>query len=169
MDTCRGQVNPKLDWQPLREDLRKTGIRNATLMAFMPSETSSQLANETNGIEPPKDLISIKGSKDGITAQVVPEFSKLHHAYETVWDVKLEAYLRTLAPIQRYADQAMSLNTSYNPKRQEVTTSLLVSDMLLAWRLGHKTMYYNNTLDGAGEDLDVPADAQDGCGDACKI
>lgn len=165
IDTCTGKSNTTKDWESLRIDLKKYGIRNATLMALMPSETSSVLSNETNGIEPPKALITIKGSKDGITAQVVPEIQKLRKKYEASWDVKVSDYLKTMGILQKYIDQAISSNTSYNPKKQETKMTILLQDLLLSYKLGLKTLYYNNTYDGAGEDI-----PEEDCeGGACKI
>lgn len=164
MDTSIIPANPKLNWEPIRQKLIKYGIRNSTLMAGMPSETSSQLANETNGFEPPKDLITIKGSKDGVMAQVVPEFSKLGPWYQRAWDISVPDYLNTVAQFQIWFDQSLSTNTTYNPSKGAITMGVLMQDLLLAYKLGIKTLYYNNTLDGAGEDMD------DGCaGGACKI
>ncbi len=159
-----------LDWDSLRAEAKRYGIRNAVLMAFMPSETSSQLANETNGIEPPKNLVSVKDSKDGSPSQVVPEIQKLAMYYETVWDVKCEDYLRTLAIIQHYTDQAISTNTSYDPKalaKDPATGKVLLStfakDFALAYKLGLKTLYYLVVNDKDAEESDDCASG------ACKI
>lgn len=154
------------DWNSLRTQAQEYGIRNATLMAMMPAETSAQLANETNGIEPPKSLVTIKGSKDGVLPQLVPEYARLNPYYETLWNVSAENYLKTLAPIQRYVDQAISANTSYDPTKTEgrVKLSVLAKDMMLAHKLGIKTLYYNNVRDSDGVEED------DGCeSGACKI
>jgi ribonucleoside-diphosphate reductase alpha chain len=134
-------------------------------MALMPSETSSQLANETNGIEPPRNLITIKGSKDGVPPQVVPEFTKLNHAYETLWNVQCRDYLKTVGVFQKYVDQAISANTSYDPSRGEIKMSRLIEDLIFAYKQGIKTLYYNQVNDGASDDIE-----DDGCaGGACKI
>lgn len=164
IDTCFVPAKTKLDWEALRQDLLKFGIRNATLMAGMPSETSSQLSNETNGFEAPKDLISIKGSKDGVLPQVVPEYVKLGSWYEKAWDIKTSDYLRTVAVLQKYFDQSLSTNTTYNPSKETITMSTLIEDLLLAYKLGIKTLYYNNTFDGSG---DMVSDDCEGGG--CKI
>lgn len=154
------------EWDELRENLKKYGIRNATLMAMMPSETSSVLSNETNGIEPPKSLVTIKGNKESVMPQVVPDFAKLSHVYELAWDVPVKAYLRTIAVLQKYTDQAISANTTYNPIKNEVKMSEVIEDILLAYKLGIKTLYYHNTYDGAGEEIGE----DDGCeSGACKI
>lgn len=158
---------PTRDWDALRAEAKRYGIRNATLMAGMPSETSSQLANETNGFEPPKDLITIKGSKDGAPPQVVPEFFKLGYAYETTWNVPASAYLRVISIIQQFVDQSISANTTYvPPKEGEFTTSVLIQDLLTAYSRGVKTLYYNNVLDGASESVDDGAGCESG---ACKL
>jgi ribonucleoside-diphosphate reductase alpha chain len=162
MDTAVGGVSPNYDWEILKEDAKKYGIRNATLMALMPSETSSQLANETNGIEPPRHLITNKGNKDATTAQVVPEYSKYNHAYEIAWNIPVSDYLQVIGRLQKYVDQAASSNTSYNPNTQEVTVKTLLSDLLLSYKLGLKTLYYSNT----NTDSIVEDDCESG---ACKI
>lgn len=167
IDTARGPVRTRLDWESLRAQAREVGIRNATLMAAMPSETSSQLANETNGVEPPKSLMTAKGNKEVTAVQVVPEYVKIAHAYQLAWDVPLEDYLRTLAVLQQFMDQAMSVNTTYNPSLypQGISTSTLIKHLIFAWKAGTKTLYYCNVLDDA--------DSRDGAGDcesgACKI
>lgn len=164
MDTSTGGVTPNLDWDILRIALKKFGIRNATLMAMMPSETSSQLANETNGCQPPRALITHKGSKDTSSPQVVPEFSKYNHVYELEYDIPVSDYLQAMARLQKYCDQSISANESYNPFKGEVTVKTLLTNLLLAYKLGIKTLYYSNTY----TDGDVPLD--DACeSGACKI
>lgn len=163
MDTSPLKAKPKMDWEPLREKAKKWGIRNSSLIAMMPSETSSQLANETNGIEPPRDMVSIKGSKDGALPQVVPEYGKLAAYYETLWQVDVRDYLRTIAPCQKYGDQAISINTSYDPNKKKLSLEEMMYDILLAYKLGHKTLYYCNTRDDEEETAD---DCESG---ACKI
>ena len=164
-DQCIAPANePTMDWNQIRADLKQHGIRNACLMALMPSETSSQLSNETNGIEPPLTLITVKGSKDGVLPQVVPEFNKLNNVYETRWNVSTENYLKTVSVFQKYVDQSISCNTSYDPSKGEITMSKLISDLILAYKLGIKTLYYCQTNDGSGDDI------EDGCaGGACKL
>ncbi len=157
--------NSQMDWIYLGEKAKKYGIRNATLMAMMPSETSSQLANETNGIEPPKELLTVKGSKDGVLPQIVPDYFRCGAYYQTQWNVSVPDYLRTLAPIQKYTDQAISINTSYDPSKGEIKMSQLLGDLILGYKLGHKTFYYSNTRDGSGDAVE-----DDSCaGGACKI
>ncbi len=161
-----------LDWESLRADIVKHGLRNSTLTALMPSETSSQIANATNGIEPPRGLVSIKASKDGILKQVVPEFERLQHQYELLWDMPSnEGYLHLVGIMQKFIDQAISANTNYDPQRfegQKVPMKQLIKDLLTAYKFGLKTLYYQNTRDGAD---DMQTNIQDdGCaGGACKI
>lgn len=178
----------RLDWDALRDDLRTFGIRNATLMALMPAETSAQISNSTNGIEPPRSYVSVKQSKHGVLKQVVPELRKLRHKYELLWDQHSpEGYLHLCAVLQKYIDQAISVNTSYNPKffeDEKIPVSVLLRDVLAFYKFGGKQMYYLNSNDGAGE-INVtgtatgtsnavavaePADAlqEEDC-DSCKI
>lgn len=165
IDTSILPAKTTMDWKLLKNKAKKYGIRNATLMALMPSETSSQLSNETNGIEPPRDMVSIKGSKEGVLPQIVPEYNKLGAYYQTLWQVDVKDYLKTIAILQKYIDQAISVNTSYDPIKKEITMGSLLSDLLLAYKLGHKTLYYSNTRDGSGEEA-VDDDCESG---ACKI
>ena len=160
------------DWESLRGDIVKYGLRNSTLTALMPSETSSQIANATNGIEPPRGLVSVKASKDGILKQVVPEFETLKDAYETLWQLPgNEGYLKLVGVMQKFVDQSISANTAYDPNKFEgskVSMKQMLKDLLTAYKYGVKTLYYHNTRDGAD---DTQADIQDdGCaGGACKI
>lgn len=150
-------ANYKLDWNTLREDAKKYGIRNSTLMALMPCETSSQVSNSTNGIEPPRSLVSIKQSKDGVLKQVVPEIRKLKNKYDLLWDQKSpEGYLKIVSVLQKFIDQGISVNTSYNPKffDDKIPMSLMLQHIVLFYRMGGKQLYYFNTYDGAGE-IDV--------------
>ena len=160
------------DWESLRSDIVKYGLRNSTLTALMPSETSSQIANATNGIEPPRGLVTVKASKDGILKQVVPEFETLKDAYETLWQLPgNEGYLKLVGVMQKFVDQAISANTAYDPGKFEgnkVSMKQMLKDLLTAYKYGVKTLYYHNTRDGAD---DTQTDIQDdGCaGGACKI
>ena len=160
------------DWESLRANIVKYGLRNSTLTALMPSETSSQIANATNGIEPPRGLVSVKASKDGILKQVVPEFETLKDAYETLWQLPgNEGYLKLVGVMQKFVDQSISANTAYDPNKFEgskVSMKQMLKDLLTAYKYGVKTLYYHNTRDGAD---DTQADIQDdGCaGGACKI
>ncbi|QBL09403.1 ribonucleoside-diphosphate reductase subunit alpha [Rheinheimera sp. D18] len=165
-----------LDWEQLRQDILSHGLRNSTLSALMPSETSSQISNATNGIEPPRGHISIKASKDGILKQVVPEYERLKNQYELLWDIPSNTgYISLVAIMQKFIDQTISANTNYDPNRFDggkVPMKLLLQDLLSAYKLGVKTMYYHNTRDGASdmqEDI-KPEPEDDGCaGGACKI
>ena len=160
-----------LDWESLRQEITEHGLRNSTLTALMPSETSSQIANATNGIEPPRGLVSIKASKDGILKQVVPEIDKLKDQYELLWQMpNNDGYLKLVAIMQKFVDQSISANTNYDPVRYEggrVPMKILLKDLLNAYKMGVKTLYYHNTRDGAN---DAQADMEDDCaGGACKI
>ena len=160
-----------LDWESLRAEIQQHGLRNSTLTALMPSETSSQIANATNGIEPPRGLVSVKQSKDGILRQVVPEFDRLKDQYELLWRMPSnDGYLKLVGVMQKFVDQSISANTNYDPQRFEggrVPMKQLLRDLLLAYKYGVKTLYYHNTRDGAD---DPNGEFEDDCaGGACKI
>lgn len=150
-------IEPKerLAWTSLRNNLKKHGIRNSTLMALMPAETSAQISNSTNGIEPPRALVSYKQSKDGVMAQVVPGYHHLKNKYDLLWDqISPENYLKICAILQKYIDQGISVNTSYNPEHyedQKVPMSIMIQDLVTAYKYGLKQLYYFNTFDGSGE------------------
>ncbi|CCQ11904.1 Ribonucleotide reductase of class Ia (aerobic),alpha subunit [Pseudoalteromonas luteoviolacea B = ATCC 29581] len=165
-----------LDWDALRESIVKYGMRNSTLSALMPSETSSQISNATNGIEPPRGHISVKASKDGILKQVVPEYERLKEQYELLWDIPSnDGYLQLVGIMQKFIDQTISANTNYDPNKFDggkVPMKLLLKDLLTAYKLGVKTLYYHNTRDGASDAQEElkPQVEDDGCeGGACKI
>lgn len=143
------------DWNALRQELAEHGIRNSTLMALMPSETSAQIANATNGIEPPRSFVSIKQSKDGVLKQVVPGIHKLKSKYNLLWEQKSpEGYLKICAILQKYIDQGISVNTSYNPQffeDEKIPMSTMIQDLLMFYKYGGKQLYYFNTYDGQGE------------------
>ena len=143
------------NWKELRKNLKEHGIRNSTLMALMPAETSAQISNSTNGIEPPRGYISIKQSKHGVLKQVVPGFPYYKNKYDLLWDQKSpQGYLKIMAILQKYIDQGISVNTSYNPEHYEdekVPMSVLIQDLLMFYKYGGKQLYYNNTFDGQGE------------------
>ncbi|RDL43948.1 ribonucleoside-diphosphate reductase subunit alpha [Marinomonas piezotolerans] len=166
-------VSPELfyDWESLRADIKEHGLRNSTLTALMPSETSSQISNATNGIEPPRGFVSIKASKDGILKQVVPEFDRLKNDYELLWTIpNNDGYLQLVGIMQKFVDQAISANTNYDPQKFESTKvpmKVILKDLLTAYKLGVKTLYYHNTRDGADDQQDDIAD--DCAGGACKI
>lgn len=148
----------RMDWKGLRKQLAQTGIRNSTLMALMPAETSAQISNSTNGIEPPRSYVSIKQSKHGVLKQVVPQYAKLKNKYDLLWDQKSpEGYLKICAVLQKYIDQGISVNTSYNPEHfedEKVPMSVLLQHLIMFYKYGGKQLYYNNTFDGQGE-IDV--------------
>ena len=151
----------RMDWKGLREQLKETGIRNSTLMALMPSETSAQISNSTNGIEPPRSYVSIKQSKHGVLKQVVPGFPYYKNKYDLLWEQKSpEGYLKIMAVLQKYIDQGISVNTSYNPEHYEdekVPMSVLLQHLIMFYKYGGKQLYYNNTFDGQGE-IDINKD-----------
>ena len=158
--------NFKQDWDSLRDQLAHYGIRNSTLMALMPSETSSQISNATNGIEPPRALVSVKQSKDGVLKQVVPGIFHLKNKYELLWDQKSPSgYLKICAILQKYVDQGISVNTSYNPvhfEDEKIPMSTLLQDLLMFYKYGGKQLYYFNTFDGATDETDEDCES-------CKI
>jgi ribonucleoside-diphosphate reductase alpha chain len=176
------------DWEALRQSVTKHGLRNSTLSALMPSETSSQISNATNGIEPPRGHISVKASKHGTLKQVVPEYEKLKEAYELLWDIPSNnGYIELVAIMQKFIDQTISANTNYDPSKHaggKVPMTLLLKDLLTCYKLGVKTLYYHNTRDGAGADstqahapmanqetpvMTMEEDDDDCAGGACKI
>ncbi len=159
------------DWEGLRRDIQLYGLRNSTLSSLMPSETSSQISNATNGIEPPRGHVSVKASKDGILKQVVPEYETLSENYELLWEIPNNTgYLHLVAIMQKFVDQSISANTNYDPKRfadGKVPMKQLLADLLTAYKYGVKTLYYQNTRDGAEDEQN---DLESGCeGGACKI
>ena len=160
----------QLDWEALRHDIKTHGLRNSTLTALMPSETSSQIANATNGIEPPRGLVSVKASKDGILKQVVPEIDRLKDQYELLWQMpNNKGYLSLVAIMQKFIDQSISANTNYDPTKFEdsrVPMKVMIQDLLMAYKLGVKTLYYHNTRDGANDAQYL----ENGCaGGACTL
>jgi len=149
----------RMDWNSLRSMLQETGIRNSTLMALMPAETSAQISNATNGIEPPRSLVSVKQSKHGVLKQVVPGIHHLKNKYELLWDQSSpEGYLKIMAVLQKYIDQGISVNTSYNPtfyEDEKIPMSTMLQHLMMFYKYGGKQLYYFNTFDGAGEiDID---------------
>ena len=166
IDTYKKEVdevvtrNLTYDWEWLRKEIKEHGLRHSTLSAQMPSESSSVVSNATNGIEPPRDYLSVKKSKKGPLKQVVPEYRKLKNNYTLLWDMKSnEGYINIVSVMQKYFDQAISGNWSYNPEHFEdnqVPISQMAQDLLTTYRLGWKTSYYQNTYD-AKKDIDEPA------------
>ena len=183
IDTYKKEVDElaepvyNMDWQALRNRADLFSIRNSTLMALMPSETSSQISNATNGIEPPRALVSVKQSKDGVLRQVVPGIQKLKNKYELLWNQKSpEGYLKIAAVLQKFIDQAISVNTSYNPRfyeNEEIPMSDLLRHLVLHYKWGGKTLYYFNTNDNSSDESeDAPlaiGDLDDENCDACTI
>jgi ribonucleoside-diphosphate reductase alpha chain len=148
------------NWEKLRKDIKEHGLRHSTLSAQMPSESSSVVSNATNGIEPPRDYLSVKKSKKGTLKQVVPDYQRLKNNYTLLWDMpNNEGYINIVAVMQKYFDQAISGNWSYNPEHftdNQVPISKMAEDLLMTYRLGWKTSYYQNTYD-AKRDIDEPA------------
>jgi ribonucleoside-diphosphate reductase alpha chain len=149
---------PSLDWEPLRERMKKYGIRNATLMAVAPVESSSVVLNSTNGIEMPMELISVKESKAGSFVQVVPEYKRLRNRYQLMWDqTDCVDYLKTSAVLAAYIDQSLSTNTFYNPAHftgGKVPGTLIAKNLMLAYKWGLKTIYYS-LINKVGAKADV--------------
>jgi len=183
IDTYKKEVDEivdpvyNMDWNQLREDAKKYGIRNSTLMALMPAETSAQISNSTNGIEPVRSLVSVKQSKDGVLKQVVPEVRKLKRKYDLLWDqVSPEGYIKIASVLQKFIDQGISVNTSYNPKyydEEQIPMSVMIQHLLMFYKYGGKQLYYFNTNDGAGEiDVGTPlalGEIDDESCESCKI
>jgi ribonucleoside-diphosphate reductase alpha chain len=176
IDTYKKEVNEIVDrkftydWESLRKEIKESGLRHSTLSAQMPSESSSVVSNATNGIEPPRGYLSVKKSKKGPLKQVVPDYKKLKSYYTLLWDMKSnEGYINIVAVMQKYFDQAISGNWSYNPEHFEdgqVPLSVMAQDLLTTYKLGWKTSYYQNTYDSKKDedepahpiDYDVPVD-----------
>lgn len=181
MDRCKKDIDSLhtskllMDWDTLREDIITYGLRNSTLTALMPSETSSQVSNATNGIEPPRGFVSVKASKDGQLKQVVPDLALLRDKYELLWDIPdNNGYLTLVGIMQKWVDQAISANTNYDPSKfddNKVSMQVILQDLLKAYKLGVKTLYYHNTRDGANGSSDEVVEVEDeSCaGGACKI
>jgi ribonucleoside-diphosphate reductase alpha chain len=172
---------PELDWEPLREQMKLHGVRNATLMAIAPVESSSVVINSTNGIEMPMSLISTKESKAGSFTQVVPEYAKLKNKYQLMWDQKdCQGYLKTAAVLAAYVDQSISTNTFYNPAHfadRKVPTTLIAKNLMQAHMWGLKTFYYSliNKAGSKAEDEAAPTmlepinfDDEEDC-ESCKL
>lgn len=176
IDTYRKEVdgicNRELthDWEELRKEIQEHGLRNSTLTALMPCESSSLVTNSTNGIEPPRSLVTIKKSKQGLIPQVVPEISKLKNKYTLAYDMNDNTgYINICAVLQKYFDQAISANHYYNFARYEdgnLPMSVVAKDVLYSYKMGLKTLYYANTDDGK---TDTGAEESDCAGGACKL
>tara|TARA_B100000902_G_scaffold173514_1_gene167438 strand:+ start:3447 stop:5744 length:2298 start_codon:yes stop_codon:yes gene_type:complete len=172
------------DWDSLRESIKEFGLRHSTLSAQMPSESSSVVSNETNGIEPPRDYLSIKKSKKGPLKQIVPQYATLKNNYTLLWDMTSnEGYIKVVAVMQKFFDQAISGNWAYNPENypdNEVPVSVMANDFLQTYKYGWKTSYYQNTNDMKSDELEIKKESleqlvntisqmeEDDC-DSCKI
>ena len=182
---CGGELN--YDWDTLRVDIQEHGLRHSTLSAQMPSESSSVVSNATNGIEPPRAYLSTKKSKKGPLKQIVPQYGSLKNNYTLLWDMKdNDGYIKIVSAMQKFFDQAISGNWSYNPENydnNEVPVSVMAGDLLKTYKYGWKTSYYQNTYDQKGdepqlteekkqsiEDLlqDILTTEEEDC-DSCKI
>ena len=182
---CEGELS--YDWDTLRNDIQEFGLRHSTLSAQMPSESSSVVSNATNGIEPPRAYLSTKKSKKGPLKQIVPQFGTLKNNYTLLWDMKgNDGYIKIVSVMQKFFDQAISGNWSYNPENydnNEVPVSVMAGDLLKTYKYGWKTSYYQNTYDQKGdepqlteekkasiEDLlqDILTTEEEDC-DSCKI
>ena len=164
IDTYKKEVDEitseelKYDWEGLRVSIDEHGLRNSTLSAQMPSESSSVVSNATNGIEPPRDFLSIKKSKKGPLKQIVPSYQSLKNQYTLLWDMKDNGgYIRVVAVMQKFFDQAISGNWSYNPENypdNEVPVSVMANDFLTTYKYGWKTSYYQNTNDLKSDEVE---------------
>jgi ribonucleotide reductase alpha subunit len=173
------------DWESLRASILEHGLRHSTLSAQMPSESSSVVSNATNGIEPPRGFLSIKKSKKGPLKQIVPQYHTLKNNYTLLWDMPSNTgYIHIVAVMQKFLDQAISGNWSYNPENyadNEVPVSVMAQDMLTCFKFGHKTAYYQNTYDIKTDEVieetkkslesllnDIMSSEEDDC-ESCKI
>ncbi len=173
------------DWSSLRLSIQQHGLRHSTLSAQMPSESSSVVSNETNGIEPPRDYLSVKKSKKGPLKQIVPQFTSLKNNYTLLWEMKSnKGYINVVSVMQKFFDQAISGNWSYNPENypdNEVPVSVMAQDFLTTYKYGWKTSYYQNTYDSKTDDVeeekkqsiedllnDILQGEEEDC-DSCKI
>jgi len=156
------------DWESLREEVKQYGIRNSTLSAQMPSESSSVVSNATNGIEPPRDYLSVKKSKKGPLKQIVPSYGTLKNNYTLLWDMPSNSgYINVVAVMQKFFDQAISGNWSYNPQHydnNEVPVSVMAQDLLTTYKYGWKTSYYQNTYDAKTDEVEIALPTSDEVG-----
>ena len=153
--------NLNYDWDSLRDNIKEFGLRHSTLSAQMPSESSSVVSNATNGIEPPRDYLSIKKSKKGPLKQIVPSYGSLKNNYTLLWEMKGNTgYINVVAVMQKFFDQAISGNWSYNPAdypENDVPVSVMAQDLLTTYKYGWKTSYYQNTNDMKSDEIEEPA------------
>jgi len=171
IDTYKKEVDElaeptyEYDWDSLRKDVAKFGLRHSTLSAQMPSESSSVVSNATNGIEPPRDYLSIKKSKKGPLKQIVPQYNSLKNNYTLLWDMPSnKGYIEIVAVMQKFFDQAISGNWSYNPTQfpnNEIPVSVMAQDFLTTYKYGWKTSYYQNTYDNKKDEEQVEQQLQD--------
>ena len=158
------------DWEKLRKEIKEHGLRNSTLTALMPCESSSLVTNSTNGIEPPRSLVTIKKSKQGLIPQVVPEIARLKNKYTLAYDMESNnGYINICAVLQKYFDQAISANHYYNFAKFEESNlpmSVVAKDILYSYKMGLKTLYYANTDDGKTDAVEEESDC---AGGACKL
>jgi len=170
IDTYKKEVDEivapeyQYDWDSLRVSIQKHGLRHSTLSAQMPSESSSVVSNATNGIEPPRDFLSIKKSKKGPLKQIVPQYNTLKNNYTLLWDMPSnEGYIKIVAVMQKFFDQAISGNWSYNPTQfpnNEIPVSVMAQDFLTTYKYGWKTSYYQNTYDNKKDEDNVEEQLQ---------
>tara|TARA_B100001564_G_scaffold158814_2_gene133446 strand:- start:2879 stop:5176 length:2298 start_codon:yes stop_codon:yes gene_type:complete len=190
IDTYKNEVDEIVpnelhyDWEGLRAQVNQYGVRNSTLSAQMPSESSSVVSNATNGIEPPRGYLSIKKSKKGPLKQIVPQYGTLKNNYDLLWEMKSnKGYINIVAVMQKFFDQAISGNWSYNPEHypnNEIPVSIMAQDLLTTYKYGWKTSYYQNTydiktdeMDDSNESLDslisqIETEEEEDC-ESCKI
>ena len=178
IDTYKSEVdeivpnNLKYDWESLRTSITTHGLRHSTLSAQMPSESSSIVSNATNGIEPPRDYLSVKKSKKGPLKQIVPSYGHLKNNYTILWEMKNnDGYIKVISVMQKFFDQAISGNWSYNPENyadNEVPVSVMANDLLTTYKYGWKTSYYQNTNDLKSDEIDVKESLDKLLGD-CSI
>ena len=164
IDTYKNEVDEivpnelQYDWESLRAQVNQYGVRNSTLSAQMPSESSSVVSNATNGIEPPRGYLSIKKSKKGPLKQIVPQYGTLKNNYDLLWEMKSnKGYINIVAVMQKFFDQAISGNWSYNPEHypnNEIPVSIMAQDLLTTYKYGWKTSYYQNTYDIKTDEMD---------------
>ena len=163
---CGTELN--YDWETLRGSIVEHGLRHSTLSAQMPSESSSVVSNATNGIEP-RAFLSTKKSKKGPLKQIVPQYGSLKNNYTLLWDMKdNDGYIKVVAAMQKFFDQAISGNWSYNPENydnNEVPISVMAGDLLTTYKYGWKTSYYQNTYDQKGEELQLTDEKKQGIQD----
>ena len=190
IDTYKNEVDEIVpnelhyDWESLRAQVNQYGVRNSTLSAQMPSESSSVVSNATNGIEPPREYLSIKKSKKGPLKQIVPQYGTLKNNYDLLWEMRSnKGYINIVAVMQKFFDQAISGNWSYNPEHypnNEIPVSIMAQDLLTTYKYGWKTSYYQNTydiktdeMDDSNESLDslisqIETEEEEDC-ESCKI